>query len=82
MPVTGTVHLLPFADFAHVPLGSARRDKLIEGNASVAVELTGADLRFYGKRGARIFGPRCQAVRSAIHICPWANAKANRIRSP
>ena len=49
LPVTGMLHLDPYADFAHVALASGAHDKLIEGNGSVAVELSGADFEFLEK---------------------------------
>jgi hypothetical protein len=47
--VAGTLHLHPYGDFMHVILASTERDKLIEGNGSLAVELAGADFEFLDK---------------------------------
>ena len=47
--VAGTLHLHPYGDFTHVILAPAERDKLIEGNGSLAVELSGADFEFLDK---------------------------------
>ena len=49
LPVTGTLHLYPYGDFAHVALASGAHDKLIAGNGSVAVELARADFEFLEK---------------------------------
>ena len=49
LPVTGTLHLYPYGDFAHVALASGAHDKLIAGNGSVAVELSRADFEFLEK---------------------------------
>jgi hypothetical protein len=46
MPVSGTLHLHPYADFAHVALARGEQDKLVEGRGSVDVQLTGADFQF------------------------------------
>jgi hypothetical protein len=49
LPVGGTLHLHPYGDFAHVTLAPEAHDKLIEGNGTVAVELSGADFEFLEK---------------------------------
>jgi len=49
LPVTGTLHLDAYGDFAHAALAPGGRDKLIEGNGSVAVQLSGADFEFLEK---------------------------------
>jgi hypothetical protein len=49
LPVGGTLHLHPYGDFAHVTLAPKFRDKLIEGNGVVTVELSGADFEFLEK---------------------------------
>jgi hypothetical protein len=49
LAVAGTLHLHPYGDFTHVILAPAERDKLIEGNGSLAVELSGADFEFLDK---------------------------------
>src|ERR1035438_7146048 len=49
LPVTGTLHLYPYGDFAHVALASGAHDKLIAGNGSVALELARADFEFLEK---------------------------------
>jgi len=49
LPVTGTLHLNSYADFAHVKLAPRERDKLVEGNGSVAVTLSGVDFEFLEK---------------------------------
>ena len=47
--VSGTLHLHPYGDFAHVTLAPRQRDKLIEGKGNVAVKLFGADFEFLEK---------------------------------
>ena len=47
--MAGTLHLHPYSDFTHVILPPAERDKLVEGNGSLAVELSGADFEFLDK---------------------------------
>ena len=49
LPVTGTLHLYPYGDFAHVALASGAHDKLIAGNGSVDVELSRVDFEFLEK---------------------------------
>ena len=49
LAVAGTLHLHPYGDLSHVILAPAQRDKLIEGNGSLAVELSGADFEFLDK---------------------------------
>ena len=49
LAVTGTLHLHPYGDFTHVILPPAERDKLVEGNGSLAVELSGTDFEFLEK---------------------------------
>ncbi len=49
LPVAGTLHLHSYGDFTHLMLAPAERDKLVEGNGSVAVELSGADFEFLDK---------------------------------
>ena len=39
----------PYGDFTHVTLAPGERDKLVEGNGIVAVELSGADFEFLEK---------------------------------
>ncbi len=45
----GTVHLRPYSDFAHVKVAPASRDRLVQGNGVVTVELAGADFEFLDK---------------------------------
>jgi len=45
----GTVDVQPYGDFARVTLAPGERDKLVEGNGTVAVKLTGADFEFLEK---------------------------------
>jgi hypothetical protein len=47
--VAGTLHLHPYGDFTRVLLAPAERDKLVEGNGTLAVELSGADFEFLDK---------------------------------
>jgi hypothetical protein len=49
LAVAGTIHLHPYDDFSHVLLAPAQRDKLVEGNENLAVELSGADFEFLDK---------------------------------
>ena len=49
LPVSGTLHLHAYDDFAHVTLAPGERDKLIEGSGVVPVKLTGADFEFLEK---------------------------------
>lgn len=46
LPVSGTLHLHPYADFSRVTLLPGKRDRLVEGNGKVAVDLSGADFEF------------------------------------
>ena len=46
LPVAGTLHLHPYGDFTHVTLALKTRDRLVEGNGKVAVDLSGADFEF------------------------------------
>lgn len=46
LPVSGTIHLHPPDDLAHVTLVPGGHDKLIEGRGEVTVELTGSDFEF------------------------------------
>jgi len=45
----GTVHLRPFGELSKAALPPASRDKLVQGNGTVTVELTGADFEFVDK---------------------------------
>ena len=47
--IAGTVHLHPYGDFTHVMLAPSKRDRLIEGNGKVSVDLKGADFEFLEK---------------------------------
>ena len=47
--VTGTLHLHPYADFSRVTLLPGKRDRLVEGNGKVTVDLSGADFEFLEK---------------------------------
>ena len=49
LAVAGTLTLHPYGDFTHVILAPAERDKLVEGNGSLTVELSGADFEFLDK---------------------------------
>ena len=49
LAVAGTLHLHPYGDLSHVILAPAQRDKLVEGNENLAVELSGADFEFLDK---------------------------------
>jgi hypothetical protein len=49
LPVSGTIDLRPYSHFAHVTLAAGDHDKLIEGNGTIAVKLTGADFEFLDK---------------------------------
>ena len=49
LPVAGTLHLHPYADFSRVTLLPGKRDRLVEGNGKVAVDLFGADFEFLEK---------------------------------
>jgi hypothetical protein len=49
LAVAGTLHLHPYGDLLHVILAPAQRDKLVEGNENLAVELSGADFEFLDK---------------------------------
>ena len=49
LPVSGTLHLHPMGDFSRVSVARADRDKLIEGNANLSIELSGSDFEFLEK---------------------------------
>jgi hypothetical protein len=70
LPVSGTLHLHPYADFAHVALARGEQDKLVEGAGNVAVELSGADFEFVEKVALESSAPdaRPADVRFALPI--------------
>ncbi|MGH9646646.1 MAG: hypothetical protein ACRD4E_07505, partial [Bryobacteraceae bacterium] len=49
LSVAGTLHLHPYGDFTRVTVVPGKRDRLVEGNGRVAVNLSGADFEFLEK---------------------------------
>jgi hypothetical protein len=49
LPVTGTLHLRPYGDFAKVALATGAHDKLVQGSGSVDIQLSGTDFEFLEK---------------------------------
>lgn len=47
--IGGVLHVHPYGDFTHVAIPSDSRDKLIAGDGTIAVNLTGADFEFVEK---------------------------------
>lgn len=62
LEAAGTLHLDRCGDFAHVALAPRERDKLIEGNGKVPVELTGADFEFLEKAALESLPPEDKPV--------------------
>ena len=49
LQVAGTLHLNSYADFSHLKLAPKEHDKLVEGNGSIALTLSGVDFEFLEK---------------------------------
>lgn len=62
LPVSGVLDLRPYDRFTHVTLAPGEHDKLVEGNGTVAVKLTGADFEFLEKVSLESSEPNAKPI--------------------